>query len=233
MSDEPQPVGRFDWERLVDRAEMPGHLKATAYVLAHHANNDGSHVRCGRERLADILDISTHTAGVNREALVAMGWLRLVKRGGGRNGEGTTSLYQLTDPGPEALIFRLDPDGNRLVPRKAGKRPPKRAEVKPTSPEKPVDNPGSADLGPDGEAKPTSHENEFQVKPVADSGEVGFALPLFTTTPRVSGFSNHPQLAGAWGVDKANGIHGVEPPRAPPAVGAHRPKTQPRKRRKR
>ncbi len=54
MSDEPQPVGRFDWERLVDRAELPAHLKATAYVLAHHADNDGSNVRCGRERLADI-----------------------------------------------------------------------------------------------------------------------------------------------------------------------------------
>lgn len=233
MSDEPRPVGRFDWERLVDRAEMPQHLKATAYVLAHHANNDGSGVRIGRRLLADILDTSERTAEINRGTLVSLGWLRLVKRGGGRGGDGTTNLYRLTDPGPGFLAFRLDPDGNRIVERKTGKRPTRRIDAKPTSPESPVDNSDLGALEPTNEAKPTSHENDFHAKPTTDWSEAHFALPLLTTTPRVSGFPGYLTCPTAGPVDNPDGVNGTDPPRAPPLNGTHRPKPQPRKRRKR
>lgn len=232
MSDEPKPVGRFDWERLVMRAEMPTHLKALALVIAAHANNNGTGVRVGRKLLANILDTSERTAEVNRNTLVALGWLTLVKRGGGRGGEGRTNLYRLTDPGIAALVFRLDPDGNRVIERKIGKRPPQRIDAKPTSPQKPVDNPDPADLEPRNEAKPTSHENDFQAKPTTDWSEAHFALPLLTTKPLLLPLGDPPQFAATTAVEKPNGANGIDPPRAPPAKRAAT-RTQTRKRKKR
>lgn len=217
---EPQPVGRFDWERLVDRAEMPKHLKALAYLMAHYANNDGSNVRVGRKLLADILDDSEHTVSTNRETLVSMGFLTLVRRGGGRAGAGTVNVYQLTDPGPGFLIFRLDPDGNRLIPRKVGKRPPRRIEGKSASPQSPVDNSDPTEQDPKIDVKPTSPENHFHVKPASDWSEAHFPLPLLTTNPLPLPLGDHPQCVGTRGVDNPKGVNGTDPPRAPPPLGA-------------
>ena len=233
MSEEPQPVGRFDWERLVMRAEMPTHLKALALVIAAHANRDGTGIRVGRTLLADILDASEHTVSVNRATLVSTGWLELVKRGGGRGGDGTVNVYRLTDPGPGFLIFRLDPDGNRLVERKVGKRSPRRIEVKSASPQSPVDNSDPADQAPSNDVKPTSHENGFHVKPTNDWSEAGFPLPLLTKTPLLLPLGDPPQLAASKPVENPKRVNGIDPVRAPPLAAVPRPRTQPRKRRKR
>jgi hypothetical protein len=205
-----------------------------AYVLAHHADNDGSNVRPGTRILADILDDSERTVEMNRQTLVSLGFLKLVKRGGGRNGQGTVNVYQLTDPGPGFLIFRLDPDGKRLIPRKVGKRPGRRIEPKPTSDEFPVDSPVPADLNDSNEPKSASVENDFQPKWNVDPTEAHFGLPLLTTTPLLLALGDHPQLVAARPVDNPEKDHQVEPARSPPANGAHRTrKPQPRKRRKR
>lgn len=233
MSDEPKPVGRFDWERLVDRAEMPKHLKALAYVMAHYANRDGSNVRVGRKLLADILDDSEHTVSTNREALVSMGFLTLIKRGGGRGGDGTVNVYRLTDPGPGFLIFRLDPDGNREIPRKVGKRPRKAIEVKSASPDSPVDNSDPGDLEPGNEVKPGSHENGFHVKRANDWSEAHFPLPVVTRTPLLLPLTDPPQFVAAQPVDNPKAVNGIDPPRAPPVAAVPKPRPQPRKRRKR
>lgn len=169
---------RFDWERLVDRAELPRHIKTVAYVLAHHANSDGSNVRPGLQLVADILDCSEKVAGDYIARLLEVGLLRLVKKGGGTHRDGYASVYQLTTPGP-ALPQRLDPDGNRLVAKKKGRTPPRKTELKPASPrtlaavatdlnpasgDEVVDNP--TDLN---SASPQSHvDNSADLKSTSD-----------------------------------------------------------------
>ncbi len=98
-------IGRFDWERLIDWAKLPKHLKAVAYVLAHRAAEDGSDVCPGVTLVADILDNSEKTTGACINQLVAFGWLRLVRKGGGAGREGNANVYQLTCPAQ-------DRDGN-------------------------------------------------------------------------------------------------------------------------
>lgn len=126
-------VGRFDWEALIDRAELPKHLKTVAYVLAHKANGDGSHVRPGITLVADILNDSEKTTGDYINQLVDLGWLRLVRKGGGTRREGYASIFQLTTPGP-SFPMRLAPKTHeRLIERPKGKRPPRKSDPKPAS----------------------------------------------------------------------------------------------------
>lgn len=233
MSDAPRPVGRFDWERLVMRAEIPTHLKTLALVIATHANRDGTNIRVGRQLLADILDASEHTVSVNRQTLVSMGFLELVKRGGGRAGDGTVNVYRLTDPGPGFLIFRLDPDGNRLIERKVGTRPKRRIDVKSASPESPVDNPDPAGQPSSNDVKPASHENSFHVKPTNDWCEAGFPLPVVTTTPLTPPLRNHLSSPPPEPVENPNRTTQSDPVRAPPTKRGATARSQPRKRRKR
>lgn len=230
--DDPKPVGRFDWERLVARAEMPKHLKALAFAIAIHANNDGSSVRVSRRLLADILDDSERTVDVNRQALVSMGFLILVKKGGGTNRGGFVNVYQLADPGPGFLIFRLDPDGNRLIERKVGVSPKRRTDAKSASHQSPVDNHESVDHSAGADAKWASHQGPTEAKPTADRSEAHFALPLLTTNPPLLELGNQLTSAPPLPVDNPNGVTGNDAPRAPP-VRRVPPKPQPRKRKKR
>lgn len=91
-------IGRFDWEALIDQAELPKHLKSVAYVVAHAADHDGGNVSPGVTLVADILDNSEKTAGDHINRLAGLGWMRLVRKGGGRGREGKASVYQLTIP---------------------------------------------------------------------------------------------------------------------------------------
>lgn len=93
-----QPCGRFDWERIVRRADMPMRLKFTALTLATYADADGSRVKPGPLVLASVTAQGESTVRKHVAALIEYGLLALVSRGGGRGGSGKPSEYRLTAP---------------------------------------------------------------------------------------------------------------------------------------
>jgi hypothetical protein len=98
-----RPVGRYEWEALLLRVEMPGPVKFLALVLATHADADGTRVRPGNARLVRITGQSKAT--VKRNLAIIRDDLRMllrVSRGGGRNGQGRTTEYRLAIP-PDLL----------------------------------------------------------------------------------------------------------------------------------
>lgn len=178
--DYPADVGRFDWEALIDRAELPKHLKTVAYVLAHRADGDGSHVRPGIALVADILDDSEKTTGDYINRLVELGWLRLVKKGGGTRREGKASVYQLTTPGP-AFPMRLEAKSNiRLIERPKGRKPQRKSDPKPTSAQIAAETP--TDLKPASPELPV--DNLTDLKPASGQNPVDNVTELKPTSGR-------------------------------------------------
>jgi hypothetical protein len=94
----PQACGRFEWERIVRRLELPMRLKFTAMMVATYADADGSRVRPGVEVLASVTAQGASTVRKHLSALQEYGLLALVSRGGGRAGRGKAAEYQLTVP---------------------------------------------------------------------------------------------------------------------------------------
>jgi hypothetical protein len=175
---DPQPIGRFDWEKLIFRAELPRHLKTVCWALAIWGNKDGSNVKPGQALTGDGLELSERSVGVYTDELVGLGWLILVRRGGGTGREGRANVYQLSTPGALAPM-RLDPDYNRYYPKRAGKKPSPKSDPKPTSGQHPVDNAVENPIAPESDPKPTSGKS-------ADRPEVGY-------TPTRSGLPTDPK----------------------------------------
>ncbi len=67
-SRELMPVKRFEWERLVRRIAMPRTTKLVAMTLASFANQDGSNVRPGRERIANACGVTPRTISIRDAA---------------------------------------------------------------------------------------------------------------------------------------------------------------------
>jgi hypothetical protein len=102
-----QPAGRFEWERILRRTVLPLRVKFLAFVLASYADADGSNVRPGIERLADVTGLGTATVKRSLKALRdEYGLLEQVRRGGGRGGTGAAAAYRLTIP--EDLFDRVE-----------------------------------------------------------------------------------------------------------------------------
>jgi len=93
-----QPIGRFEWERLIRRAIVPPAVKLLALVLATYADPDGTRVRPGTTALAAVTGGSDRTVRRHLTALRQLGLLQQVSRGGGHGGSGITSEYRLTVP---------------------------------------------------------------------------------------------------------------------------------------
>jgi hypothetical protein len=93
-----EPAGRFDWERLVRRAQLPKPLKFLALVMATYADPDGSRVRPGLPVLSAVTGDSERHVSRLLTALVDSGLLEQVARGGGRGNRGRASVYRLTIP---------------------------------------------------------------------------------------------------------------------------------------
>lgn len=107
MTLELEPIGRYEWERLVRRARLPKPLKLLALVLATYADPDGSRVRPGLPVLASVTGDSERNVRRLLATLVdELGLLRQVARGGGRGGKGRASVYRLTIPAD--LLDRLE-----------------------------------------------------------------------------------------------------------------------------
>ncbi|MDI3211694.1 helix-turn-helix domain-containing protein [Arthrobacter sp. AL12] len=116
-----EPQGRFEWERLVRRAVIkPPSVKLLGLVMATYANSDGTRVRPGQKRLANVMGTSISTVERGQRALEAIGFIEMTYKGHsagrGRSG-GYASEYRLTIPSD--LLERipmLDPDENHPAP---------------------------------------------------------------------------------------------------------------------
>jgi hypothetical protein len=135
-----EPIGRYEWERLVRRARLPKPVKLLAFTLATYADPDGSRVRPGIPVLASVTGDSERNVGRLLRVLVdELGLLRQVARGGGRGGSGRASVYRLTVP--VDLLDRLEllaPDESATVSEDIQMSGQSLVD-------NPVDNPDSAD----------------------------------------------------------------------------------------
>lgn len=152
MTLELEPIGRYEWERLVRRARLPKPVKLLALVLATYADPDGSRVRPGIPVLASVTGDSERNVGrLLRHLVDDLGLLRQVARGGGRGGKGRASVYRLTIP--VDLLDRLEmlsPDDSPDT------------QMSSQSDESPVDNPVDNAVSPDMQMSSQSgSENAF------------------------------------------------------------------------
>lgn len=116
-----EPLGRFEWERLVRRALIkPPSIKMLALVMATYANSDGTRVRPGQKRLANVMGTSISTVERGQRALEGLGFIEMTYKGHsagrGRAG-GYASEYRLTIPSDILeRIQMLDPDESHPAP---------------------------------------------------------------------------------------------------------------------
>ncbi|MFE4078526.1 hypothetical protein [Paenarthrobacter sp. YIM B13468] len=125
MNDNPdftrEPIGRFEWERLIRRAILkPSSVKLLGLVMATYASADGTRVRPGQRRLANVMGTSVSTVERGQRALESYGFVEMTYKGHsagrGRSG-GYASEYRLTVPSD--LLERipmLDPEENHPAP---------------------------------------------------------------------------------------------------------------------
>lgn len=121
MSDDrPEKVhgcARYEWERIVRRVRMPGPTKAVALTLATYANQDGTSIYPGNERLVAVSCYSDKTVRVGLEWLRS-GYLVERVREGSRGGRRAfADEYRLTIPSD--LLTRhelLPPDESPVAP---------------------------------------------------------------------------------------------------------------------
>lgn len=202
-----QPMDRFDWERVIARAELPLITKAIGAFLAMHASPDGSNVHPGEERLADITD---KTVRYVREQIALLRDLGLIERvQHGRVSE-RFDRYQLTVPGVghEPIRMRMDPHWQRIEarpePKKRGPRKPKSDATgsgvpvdnpdyrQPASGSEPVDNSSTGSRLPvdeDQGSRATGSGLPSYRKPATDLPEAGFREPSMTIPRPTTGSS--------------------------------------------
>jgi hypothetical protein len=150
------PCDRFEWERIVRRVRMPAKVKLLAMVLASYADQDGSRVRPGLDRLAGVTGqgertIQRHLA----ELRGAFGLIEEVSRGGGRGRTARAAEYRLvvpddlldravllgTDERPSRNGHRVDSDATQVARQLDGSDTDRDATyVARQSPDMPVDN---------------------------------------------------------------------------------------------
>ncbi|MBM9464645.1 hypothetical protein JL108_14405 [Aeromicrobium sp. YIM 150415] len=88
-------VDRFTWERMLRRAPLPTPLRMLAMTLGTYADQDGTEVRPGDERVARVLRCDPRTIRRNRRRLVDMG---LIERTSAQRVRGRADVYRLTIP---------------------------------------------------------------------------------------------------------------------------------------
>ncbi|ORL01796.1 hypothetical protein A6F55_19075 [Prescottella equi] len=108
FGDGPQPTGRFDWERIIRRVEIPSGVKFLALMLATYADPDGSRVHPGVERLARVMGVSEPTVKRSMAVLRSYGLIVLVKQG--NRWANQADDYQLTVPSDLLDLPMLDPN---------------------------------------------------------------------------------------------------------------------------
>jgi len=169
-----EPIGRYEWERLVRRARLPKPVKLLALVLATYADPDGSRVRPGLPVLASVTGDSERNVGRLLRVLVdELGLLGQVARGGGRGGKGRASVYRLTIP--VDLLDRLEmlsPDDSPDI------------QMSSQSDESPVGNPVDNSVSPDTwMSSESASDNDFHQTSDATFGRLtGHSDPIDRTS---------------------------------------------------
>jgi hypothetical protein len=107
----PQPIGRYEWERILRRAVLPKDVKYIALLLATWADPDGTRVRPGVAELAASAEQGEATVRRRVAVLRDLGFLILVSRGGGRGGAGKAAEYRLSLPADLLERVELRPPG--------------------------------------------------------------------------------------------------------------------------
>lgn len=102
------PVDRFEWERVVRRVQTHSTTKYLALVMATYADQDGSRIRPGVERLALVMCVSEKTVKRAFADLRALGLIERTKQG--NRHRGLADEYRLTVPSTLLDEPLLDPD---------------------------------------------------------------------------------------------------------------------------
>lgn len=98
-----QPVGRFEWERIVRRCVIPRDTKLIAFLVAQYASPNGCNVRPGTASIAAVCGMSERTAERHMKALRDLFLIQKTSHGGGPKKR--AAIYRLTIPAD--LLERL------------------------------------------------------------------------------------------------------------------------------
>jgi len=107
----PRPVGRFEWEAVLRRLELPKEVKYVGFVMATYADPNGTRVRPGAAELAAAVGDAESTLRRRVSFLRKHGLIAQTSRGGGRNGAGRATEYRLTLPVDLLEQFAIRPLG--------------------------------------------------------------------------------------------------------------------------
>lgn len=129
-------AGRFEWERVIRRCQVPQPVKLIALMLATYADPDGSRVRPGPVVLAAVTGQSERSVKRHLGDLRKLGLLTVTRRGGGRGGQGRTTEYQLSIPAD--LLDRVTLLGVNEQPESEATQVARQSE--PSTVDEPVDN---------------------------------------------------------------------------------------------
>ncbi|WP_404314357.1 helix-turn-helix domain-containing protein [Prescottella equi] len=108
LNEGPQPIGRFDWERIIRRVTLPPSAKFLGFVLATYADPDGSRIRPGTERLARVMGVSVPTVKRSLAVLRSGGFIVRAKQG--NRWANQADEYRLTLPVELLEMQMLGPD---------------------------------------------------------------------------------------------------------------------------
>lgn len=118
-----RPVGRYEWEAVLRRLELPKEVKYVGFVMATYADPNGTRIRPGAAELAAAVGDAESTLRRRVSFLRKAGLILQTARGGGRNGAGRPTEYRLSLPTDLLEQFEIRPLG-----------PPRIAAVPPVSP---------------------------------------------------------------------------------------------------
>lgn len=175
---EVEPLGRFDWERLLSACTLPRTTKLVGLLLAMYANADGSNAHPGRRRLAAWSQMTERAIEQHLTTLRNLGLIERIEKGHGNRFYRRADCYRLTVPVDLHDRVTLIPDpALPALDANAG------------SGSSPVDNPQNPNGGsPSSTSREVLNPNGDVLNPNAHAleGEPPFAPPSMSTTDGLS-----------------------------------------------
>lgn len=106
-----EPLGRFEWERLLLRCDLPRTTKYVGLVLAVFTNRDGGNAHPGNRRLAALTGLKERALENNLKTLRELGLIERTEEGNGNRYYRRADCYRLTLPDDldERVSFVPDP----------------------------------------------------------------------------------------------------------------------------
>lgn len=101
-----RPASRFDWERVIRRANLPTTTKLVALLMATYADEDGTSIHPGEELLSRVVGINTRNTRTHVTKLRKVHLLMLVSRAD--RFRGRADEYRLVVPTSEEGLAALD-----------------------------------------------------------------------------------------------------------------------------